>query len=163
MGKRGPAPKPTALKLLHGDDKKNPQRINRGEPVPAVGDVQCPEWLPERAADVWDRLAPDLIDKHVLTPWDVDAFAALCSAVVINQDAAADIDTNGTTCTTVVRELADGTLVYDLRRNPAVQVFRESSTIIASLGGRFGLTPSDRAQLKISPPNMGAGAERLLT
>jgi hypothetical protein len=30
---------------------------------------------------VSDRLAPDLVDKGMLTEWDVDAFAVFCDAV----------------------------------------------------------------------------------
>ncbi len=146
MGKRGVAPKPTALRILQGDRK---DRINTTEPQPARVDVRAPEWLAGDARGVWDRLAPDLIAKRVLTAWDVDAFADLCSAVVANRDAWIDLRENGVSCTTVVRELADGTLIYDLHKNPAWQVARESTAMIVTLGGRFGLNPSDRSQLKI--------------
>lgn len=160
MGNRGPAQKPTPLRVLHGDRK---DRINDQAPVPAAEDVARPEWLPDRAAAVWDRLAPDLIAKGVLTTWDVDAFADFCAAVVINQDAMINLDENGTSCTTPVRELADGTVIYALRKNPAWQVARESSALIVTLGGRFGLTPSDRAQLKVGGQEKPGGAERLLS
>ena len=33
--------------------------------------------------------------------------------------------------------------------HPAWQVARESATLLVSIGGRFGLSPSDRAQLKV--------------
>lgn len=160
MGKRGPAGKPTNLRLLHGD---RTDRINTDEPQPDASDVVCPEWLPERAAAVWARLAPDLIRKKVLTAWDVDAFAAFCAAVVISQDAYRDVDEHGEKCVTPVRELADGTLLFELRRNPAWQVARESTQVIATLGGRYGLTPSDRAQLSISEEGDSDPTEDLLT
>lgn len=162
MGKRGPTPKPTALRLLDGDRK---DRVNHSEPVPDRGDVLAPDWLPESARAVWDRLAPDLVRKAVLTPWDVDAFADLCSLVVLNRDALLELDRNGITCTAVDRVLADGTVTYRLSKNPAWQVARESTALITTLGGRFGLNPSDRASLSLDRGADGGskGAERLLS
>lgn len=160
MGKRGPAPAPTALKLVRGDRES---RINREEPLPAESAVVAPDWLPDEARAVWVRLAPDLIAKGVLTLWDVDSFADLCSLIVINRAALLDIDRNGTNCTVVDRELSDGTLIYRLTKNPSWQVAKESTALITTLGGRFGLNPSDRAQLKVKgEEDGGKGAERLL-
>jgi P27 family predicted phage terminase small subunit len=160
MGKRGPAPAPTALKLIRGDRES---RVNRDEPLPAEGQVSAPSWLPAEARGVWDRLAPDLMAKGVLTPWDVDAFADLCCLVVINRNALLDLDKNGTNCTVVDRELSDGTIIYRLTKNPSWQVAKESTALITTLGGRFGLNPSDRSQLKVKgEEDGGKGAERLL-
>lgn len=160
MGKRGPAPKPTSLRVLDGDRE---DRINREEPLPEQTEVLAPSWLDDRAHAVWDRLAPDLIAKGVLTGWDVDVFAAFCSVVVRNADALVDVARNGTSLTTVERELSDGTVIYRVVKNPAWQVARESSALVTTLGGRFGLNPSDRSQIKVGG-NRGAtqGAERLL-
>lgn len=160
MGKRGIPPAPTALKVLHGT---KPSRVNQNEPVPGTVEVVPPRPLDSRAQSIWDRLAPDLIKKGVLTAWDVDSFATFCTMVVINQDATRDVELNGTSCTTLVRETPDGTCIYDLRKNPAWQVARESATLIVTLGGRFGLNPSDRSQLSLPPVREpGKGAERLL-
>jgi P27 family predicted phage terminase small subunit len=146
MGRRGVPPAPTALKILHG---VKPSRVNHGEPKPDSGEVVPPRVLDSRAQEIWDRLAPDMIRKGVLTTWDVDSFATFCSMVVVNQDAVRDVEENGTSCTTVVREMGDGTIIYELRKNPAWQVARESATLIVTLGGRFGLNPSDRSQLSM--------------
>ncbi|MFD8496325.1 phage terminase small subunit P27 family [Amycolatopsis sp. NPDC059657] len=160
MGARGKPPAPTALKILHGT---KPSRINQNEPVPDTATVVPPRELDHRAQEIWDRLAPDLIRKGVLTAWDVDSFATFCTMVVVNQDATRDVEQNGTSITTLVRETHDGTCIYDLRKNPAWQVARESATLIVTLGGRFGLNPSDRSQLSLPPvEESGKGAERLL-
>lgn len=161
MGKRGPAKRPTNLALLHGESR--PSRVNLNEPKPDTAEVVAPEWLNDRALAIWDRLAPDLQAKGVLTAWDVDAFAQLCATVIVAQDALQDIAENGTSCTTLVRELSDGTMLYELRKNPAWQVARESMGLMVTLGGRFGLNPSDRSQLTMkSPDDTGKGADRLL-
>ncbi len=159
MGKRGPAPAPTSLKLLKGTQA---DRVNRDEPLPAAGIVEKPAWLDARAAAVWDRLAPDLIDKGVLTPWDIDAFVDLCAVIVTNQDAHAEITANGIFLEET-RELAHGGSVSRTVQNPAWRVVRESSAVIVTLGGRFGLNPSDRQQLSVGKDDEFKGGERLLS
>lgn len=146
MGKRGPAPSPTSLRVLRGDRE---DRINRNEPRPGEGEVRCPSWLSVKAKRVWRRLAPELVATGVLTSWDVDVFADLCELVVVNQAAMGDVAEHGTAITVVDRELADGTVVFRVTKNPNWQVARESTALLVTLGGRFGLTPSDRSQLKV--------------
>jgi P27 family predicted phage terminase small subunit len=126
-----------------------------------MGDVVAPAWLSEAALAVWGRLAPDLVRRGVLTPWDVDAFANFCALVEVNRAALVDLDANGATVTTIDRTLADGTTVYRLQRNPSWQVARESAQLLVSIGGRFGLSPSDRAQLHVEPT--GAAESDLLS
>ena len=46
MGQRGPAPRPTALKLLQGVDRHNPNRVNRAEPKPAASKGQPVQFFP---------------------------------------------------------------------------------------------------------------------
>lgn len=53
MGRRGPAAKPTQLRILHGDRK---DRINDGEPVPPEAEVACPDWASDPARAIWERL-----------------------------------------------------------------------------------------------------------
>lgn len=78
MGKRGPEPKPTALRVLHGDRK---DRINDAEPVAPEVEVRPPEELSDEAREIWTRLAPSLIAVGVLTVWDIDAFQITCEAL----------------------------------------------------------------------------------
>lgn len=128
-----------------------------------MGDIRCPAWLSDKAKRVWQRLAPDLIAKKVLTPWDVDVFADLCELIVVNREALADVARNGTAIVTVDRELANGTIVFRTQKNPNWQIARESTTMLATVGGRFGLNPSDRQQLKTGDAPNGKGAARLLS
>jgi hypothetical protein len=64
-----------------GARRERGSRINRGEPLPTDTEVSQPVELSPAAQRVWDRLAPDLIDKRCLTSWDVDLFAVFCDAV----------------------------------------------------------------------------------
>lgn len=139
---------PTALKRLHN---VRPDRINDLEPVPSLGEIIVPDWLPAAAREVWAALAPDLIAKQVLTFWDVDMFATLCQTVVLHRRAMADLDENGTSILVVARVLASGETTYRAVRNPNWQVARESGQLLITLAARFGLTPADRSQMHIEP------------
>jgi P27 family predicted phage terminase small subunit len=152
MGKRGPAPKPTALRVLHG---VRPDRINDHEPIPGEGEVTAPEELSDEARALWDQLAPGLIRVGVLTTWDVPAFVIVCEALARYRAATKLV--NGSAL------LVQGP--NGLVKNPALMVQREAEMTFAQYGARFGLTPSDRSQLKVDRPGAGAGsgAERLLS
>lgn len=76
MGLRGPAPKPTALRLLEGNLGKRP--INAQEPRPDIRMPQRPAWLDAGAQSVWRRLAPKLLELGVLSEVDGDIFGAYC-------------------------------------------------------------------------------------
>lgn len=143
--------KPTRLKVLEGDRK---DRINTAEPVPGQGDIVLPDWLDDAAIEVWERLAPDLTAKGVLTPWDVDAFAMACDSVSTYRAAAAQVAAEG-----MVVAGAKGGLV----KHPMLQVIRDSAATFATLAGRFGLTPADRARLSLGGEDGHQGAERLLS
>lgn len=122
--------KPTSLKVLHGDDKKNPQRVNQSEPVPSTDEIVPPWKLTKSAQEVWDRLAPDRIRAGILTAWDTDAFALFCEALAI------------------ARSKVSGT-----RQRPEpgaatpLSEFKTAVGIVSTLGSRFGWTPADRAKL----------------
>lgn len=151
MGKRGPTPAPTHLKVLKGEKE---YRINRDEPVPADSDeIVVPE-MSEEARAVWDQLAPDLIDKRVLTPWDTHTFAVFCEAVAAYHENRKLMGKKYTD-----RGAAGGVI-----KSPHWQIMRDAAETMAKYSARFGLTPGDRAALKVEAGEGGPqqGAERIL-
>ncbi len=160
MGKRGPAPKPTNVRQLHGDRK---DRINTDEPVPAEGDVLPPAWLGDDALEVWDAYAGDLEDKGVITAWDCEAFANWCDAVVRRRRAAAALAEEGEVIDLPVFDKNGEQTGARRGKNPWTLVLDSADSQVQRYGARFGLTPTDRAQLKIKPKDSGMGAERLLS
>ena len=150
MGKRGPRPTPTNLRVIRGDKRKP----NKDEPVPPSGDVRPPDWLRPEAVEVWNRLAPDLIRKKLLTPWDVDAFAVLCNAIIQHQEATKFVTNAGV----MVRGRKEAVV-----KNPAVQLVRDSAQIIRAYAQEFGLTPSARSSIKMPNEPGDDEADRLLS
>ena len=78
MGRRGPAPKPTALKMLEGNPGK--QKLNKAEPKPPIPPSlpKPPTRLLKEAKEEWKRLTPALHSMGILTHIDLSAFAEVC-------------------------------------------------------------------------------------
>lgn len=152
MGKRGTKPEATELKLLKGTRQ---DRINADEPIPRIGEISPPVWMSEKALEIWAWKSPDLIEKKVLTEWDVEMFAVWCdayarvaelSAYLTGVDSYTDFGSRG------------------LVKNPKFQALKDCWDTMLKYGARFGLTPSDRSTIKVDKPNEnGKGAERLLS
>lgn len=151
MGKRGPAPKPTKLRLLHGDRK---DRVNTDEPVPSDGLPQLPPNVSSEVAEVWDYTLRELSVMGIATPADRDALLCFCEAVVVHRQASADIAWNGIT----VEGLTGGSV-----RNPAVLIQKDAAAQIRVFAQEFGLTPSARSQIQMGPQKAAQGAGRLLS
>jgi P27 family predicted phage terminase small subunit len=135
----GRPPKPTALKVLHGDFKGHPGRQNKDEPQIAGSDIDPPEGLSSEAKKIWEYNAPHLLRAGVLTPVDRDALAEYAESTVIVKLARHRI-------------MLYVTGKLDIRpgmSNP----FNEYSRAIAvmtNIGGRLGLTPADRTRLTVT-------------
>jgi P27 family predicted phage terminase small subunit len=150
MGRRGPAPKPTALRVLHGD---RPHRINRREPQPRDAPPVKPHDLTEGASAEWDRVLPDLVAMGTAKAVDQAGLAAYCEAVAH------------------LRTLADlvahsGPLLVGrdglAHKNPAVAQFRDASTLVRLWAREFGFTPASRQPLRVEH-SIALPADRLLS
>jgi P27 family predicted phage terminase small subunit len=144
--------KPTQLALLHGDDKKNPKRINRQEPKPLAGDIAPTEPLDAAARETWDLLAPDLIRQGVLTAWDCPAFTKYCQATSYYRQAVAGLRETG-----LVVLGSTGSPV----KSPYWLIMNDALAMEIKLGAQFGLTPVDRAKIRIGGDKRDPGADLL--
>jgi P27 family predicted phage terminase small subunit len=136
--------RPTALVGIDGG------KARPNEPKPAKVTVRMPRGMTDRAKEQWRRLAPDLIAKGVLTAWDVDLFMLYCESWSLWEQAR--------------RLVADeGPLIPGAHGNqvthPAVRIQRDAVEQIRRLGAQFGLSPSDRAGLKVIVPSKNALTE----
>ena len=145
--------RPNNLKILAGERE---DRINRGEPLPAETAITIPAELSDAARKVWQRLAPDLADKGVLTSWDTIMFSAFCESAATYRHC---IDKLGTTDLTVPGSLKNQVV------NPLWRIAKDAADVMLRIGTRFGLTPSDRAGIDVSDAQTPSkyGPERLLS
>ncbi|MEI7705863.1 MAG: phage terminase small subunit P27 family [Deltaproteobacteria bacterium] len=137
MGRRGPPPKPTALKKLQGTYRKD--RAARNEPEPEKACPERPTGLDRIARERWDFLAPKLHALGVLTLVDGSVLEGFCRHYSRAVQADRAIDKYGMIIDTP----------FGPKLNPAVRVSRESWTVLNQLGSKLGLSPSDRARLSV--------------
>ncbi|WP_460406566.1 phage terminase small subunit P27 family [Actinophytocola sediminis] len=141
MGRRGPAKKPRALRLLHGD---RADRINDYEPVPSAEPLLPPEGITAEVRAVWDFTVLHLEIMGTAAASDRDALHAYCEAVVAHAKASEILAKSA-----VLIKGIHGALV----RNPALQIQRDSARSMLRFAQEFGLTPSARTGIEV-------GAER---
>jgi len=137
-----------------GVDVLAPERAGRiigsGE-----GIVIPPVELSDDAMAIWNRLAPDLIEKRVLTSWDVHEFANGCRMQALLNRALSDAESSP-----LISQGSNENMVL----NPAIRAVTALEAALRSIWSRFGLTPGDRATLKVSDNNgQKTGAARFLT
>lgn len=77
MGKRGPKPEPTVLKIARGNPGK--RKLNRSEPTPPSSGVAPPDYLDGIALARWHEVVPLLLGMGVMTVADVGTLARYCT------------------------------------------------------------------------------------
>jgi P27 family predicted phage terminase small subunit len=150
-GKGRRSVKPTALKVLHGDFKQHPSRRNLNEPAVESGEIKAPDGMSPQARVMWDYLAPILIRAKILTASDVPMLAEFCEATVIVRLARIQV----MKVATGAQEIPPGAA------SPYASYMR-SINVMTNLGGRLGLSPSDRSRLIVLPAD-AANRDELLS
>lgn len=146
MGRRGPAPAPTSLKLLRGETR--PSRVNYSEPQPAATTPKPPANLGLEARTVWLRLIKEVGPSGVLRGADLDTVRCYCEAVVRYEQAAELLSRTG--------PLVKGRRAGEMIKNPLHQVVRDNATLVLTFARELGLTPSARSGLR-APAGEGGG------
>ena len=139
MGRRGPPPKPTSLKLLAGNPGKRP--LNRREPQPERRTPQCPRQLTPSAKREWRRISKELASLGLLTRIDRAPLAVYCQAWARWLECEDRLRKHG-----VVVRGADGTPV----QSPYFRIANEAMKQMARMLIEFGMTPSARSRIEIS-------------
>jgi P27 family predicted phage terminase small subunit len=135
MGKRGPRPKPTALKNLQGTYRAD--RAASNEMRPRAGVPVCPAHLDAAARAEWERVVPELERTGVLTVVDGAALEAYCAmyAMAVRFQKIASM-------APMINVPKKG-----LRTNPAVAEARKHWQLVRQLQAEFGMTPAARTRV----------------
>lgn len=150
MGKRGPKPKPTALRVFEGDPGRLlGKREGELQPPKPPEPPAAPEWLGEHGKAIWNQHAPVLFAIGCLTHNDQKLLSLYCEAWDEFFDARAEIEREGSTCTT------DKGTCY---QHPAVGRKNKAIQRIRQIGGDFGMSPAARVGLNIQPPKQRQSA-----
>lgn len=140
MGRRGPAPKPTALKRLQGNPGK--RALNDSEPRPATTMPRCPSHLTGEAKAEWRRVARVLHESGLLTQVDRAALAIYCQAWARWVKAEAQVARHGE----VVKSAAGNVM-----QNPYLSIANRAMKQMQSMARELGMTPSARSQIRVQP------------
>lgn len=135
-------PKPTALKLLEGNRGK--RKLNKSEPKPDNTEPKCPKWLLPEAKKEWKRVVPELSRLGLLTKIDGAALIGYCQswARYVEAEKYLSDPKNDTVFIT------DNGYIQQV---PQVSIAQKYLNICRSFMIEFGMTPSSRGRMSLSP------------
>jgi P27 family predicted phage terminase small subunit len=145
MGKRGPRPQPTKLKILRGNPGNRP--INKREPQPPADGVLMPVHLGKVAARKWQELLPLLQAVKIMTKADVEALARYCDTYEWWLATRAKLKKEGDTYP-ILNDKGD---VKYIAQRPEVSIAHKLAVQMRQLEQDFGLNPSSRSSLSVEP------------
>jgi P27 family predicted phage terminase small subunit len=131
----GRRPRSTHLKALEGVAES---RLNRHQPIPADGQIVPPVPMGECATAIWRDLITDLVDKKVVTIWDVYRFASYCIWSGHFFEAESRVQAAGPSV-----DRRNGAVP-----SPDVRLMNMASEQMGKIGAEFGLSPATREQLR---------------
>lgn len=137
MGTRGPAPKPTRLKIIAGETR--PSVINYAEPIPEGGPLTAPADMRPEALAVWESVIKALGSTGVLTSADKDLLRLYSEAMARYLEAEQMLSKTGP-----LLKGRDGTFV----KNPLHQIVRDNADAVKKYARELGLTPAARVGLR---------------
>jgi len=143
MGRRGPKPAPTPLKILRGNPGK--EKLNAAEPQPPADGIAMPSHLGEVAAAKWRELLPMLQVTRVMTRADVEALARYCDSWEWWLAVRAKLKAEGDTYPI----LNDGGEIKYIAQRPEVSIAHKLASQLRQLESDFGLSPAARSSLKV--------------
>ncbi|WP_407496827.1 P27 family phage terminase small subunit [Pseudooceanicola sp. MF1-13] len=113
-----------------------PMKGNAPKPVPPA-----PDLMSEGGKKVWDRLAPEMVQRDRLEPHYEDMFAAYCEAVADFIELTSNIAVTGRTYTVETRN------GLQQKKTSDWQSRQDALGNMTRLGAMFGMTPVDDARL----------------
>lgn len=149
MGRRGPAPKPTKLKILNGNPGKRP--LNDAEPQPKAGVPTLPDWVSEDGRHEWKRIVSVLRPTGVLTLADRAVLAGYCQAYAESASWTRLIDKEGWMVTADVFD-RNGEVTGQIRKpHPGIKHQRDAFNRMKQYLIELGLSPASRSRVKVPP------------
>lgn len=129
--------KPIAQHVLDGTYRHD-RHADTWQPT---GEPETPDWLGPDAQALWQSIVPPLVASGVATALDAAELAALCDWWGMYRQAIDKLPT-----------LDPDSKLYFKTQMIAVTSFKQFSAIAS----KFGLTPSDRAKLQVTPQKVSA-------
>ena len=149
MGKRGPPPIPTHLKIMRGNRGHETGLYRRREPQagfsPAV--LEPPSYMIGYAREEWDRVAIELFEMGLLARVDEVSLAAYCDAYAIWRTTVEQVNVEG-----ILIEKAGGVM-----QNPLITTGSRAAREMLRYAQEFGFTPSARSRISTLDAEVKSG------
>lgn len=142
----GRKPKPTALRLLHGNAGKRP--LNKKEPKYGK-QVKLPKWVPAGAKEEFKRIVGVLGDLELLTAADQAALEAYCVSYARWKTAEAIVDAEGQTVMEPIVNKAGDIVGHKIKRHPATIIAKDERLSMLKAASLFGFDPSSRSRIQL--------------
>lgn len=142
MGRRGPRPKPTNLKIIEGTYRKDRAPENEARPQDPAAP---PSWLRKDQLAVWSEVVPHLERVGLATTADQVVLGRYVDMLTAWVTLAKDI--RGLTKSSRYHYTEAGTH----RVHPAFAEFRTLGAELLKLEREFGMTPSARTGIEAAP------------
>jgi P27 family predicted phage terminase small subunit len=142
----GPAPQPTALRVLHGNPSKRP--LNKREPKFGGAPV-CPAWLTSIAKAEWKRVVADLSSLDMLRGVDSASLAAYCMSYARWRSAEEIVTAEGQTVQEPIVNKAGEVVGHKIKRHPATTIAKDAQAGMLRASALFGFDPSSRSRLSV--------------
>lgn len=153
VGKRGPAPEPTKLKILKGNPGRRP--LNTEEPEPPVETPDPPAFIlkNEEALKEWHRVMPELEIMELNCRIDATILGVYCRNVALGIKADKELE-----------EHEDGLVIYTGENNypipnPLIAIGNKAWAEAVKVAKEFGFTPASRSSLKVERKKQDDGAQ----
>lgn len=134
-------PKPTNLRILHGNPGKRP--LPKNEPKPKPKRLRCPSDLHGEAAAEWRRASKALAAAMITTDLDHSALHVYCAAYGRWFDAEEKIREEGM----IIKSPNNYPIV-----NPCLGIANRAMDQMRAFMCEFGMTPSSRTRVKVEAP-----------
>jgi phage terminase small subunit len=139
--KRGPAPKPTKLKVIEG--RKGAKAQEAREPVVPPAKASAQPWMRLNAAErkLYDRARRELLTLGMLGSIDDAMLAVWAKAYHAAETAFADVSKRG-------QIVAGRTTKAERVTNRSVAIARDMARLASTIAQQYGMTPSGRVGIR---------------
>ena len=152
MGKRGPAAKPTELKVLEGNRGKRSLAVNLDSTFrPEAGMPTVPKDLSVGARKVWKRLGAELLRYNLISVVYSEIFEELCETIAdvkalrhsmrARQNLLRDKNEDPMGAFTVLTPNGMP------QQHPLYQILKSERQMMLTLLAKFGLSPAEQANV----------------
>lgn len=154
MGRRGPKPKPGAIKEQKAPVRSRSKKTLAAQaPVAPTASVDAPSWLKDEGLRIFQRLAPMLRGMKLLTEADAPAFARYCKHYARWLELQKRLDKNGD-----IYEIETASGVVR-RADPAFVMADRLDRMLLAIEDRFGLNPAERQRIFAARAQTGASGD----